>query len=91
MSNNTLIGGSTHVKPPTPCFIQVSIECSLGALSLAKGERYGVAFPNGYNTSNNTLFFTGLQVRFLLACGISVVHAEKAASQLDNQHRAING
>lgn len=45
--------------------LQVSVECSSGALSLAKGERYGVAFPNGYNTSNNTLFFTGLQVRLL--------------------------
>lgn len=42
---------------------QVSVECSLGALSLAKGQHYGVGFPTGYNTSTNTLFFTGLQVR----------------------------
>lgn len=55
--------------PPVRCLCadspsQVSVECSLGALSLAKGQRYGVAFPTGYNASTNTLFFTGLQVRF---------------------------
>lgn len=42
--------------------LQVSVECSLGALSLAKGDRYGVGFPSGYNASSNTLFFIGLQV-----------------------------
>lgn len=43
---------------------QVTVESSLGALSLAKGELYGVAFPKGYNASSTALFMTGLQVRF---------------------------
>lgn len=45
-------------------FVQVTVESSLGALSLAKGEHYGVAFPDGYNASSTTLFMTGLQVQF---------------------------
>lgn len=45
-------------------FAQVTVESSLGALSLAKGEHYGVAFPNGYNASSAALFMTGLQVNF---------------------------
>lgn len=42
--------------------VQVTVESSLGVLSLAKGEHYGVAFPMGYNASSTALFMTGLQV-----------------------------
>ncbi len=58
-----MVDGSLRPSfPMKRLLLQVSVECSLGMLSLTKGDRYGVGFPNGYNASNNTLFFIGLQV-----------------------------
>lgn len=58
-SNQTV---ATRRSVHSLCIFQVNVECSMGSLSLAKGELYGVAFPSGYDGSQKKLYMAGPQV-----------------------------